>query len=151
MPSIKYDLLICELFNKKLHGYDETSDPNVIGHYMVLNTYGKERFDLNGKQYKIKKDCEFYNKKYNVIGKYKAINNPIRNYKNIIKNPNYIQLHIGQKNYLSGGECVCILKTFWISIFQRIWKRVYQRRKKLLLNPIPFLFKRELGCNLRFI
>ena len=29
------DLVICEIFNKKIHGFDDNNDPTVVGHYMV--------------------------------------------------------------------------------------------------------------------
>ena len=43
----------------------------------------------------------------------------IRNYKNIISNTNYIKPEIAEIFYLSGDECISILKTFWIRIFVR--------------------------------
>jgi hypothetical protein len=46
-----------------------------------------------------------------------------------------------------GGECVAIIKTFWIRLIQRRWKRVFaERRRRLaqLLKPYGLL-KRECG------
>ena len=55
----------------------------------------------------------------------------IQNYKNIIKRKNYIKPEIFQKVYLKGGECCAILKTFWIRIVQRSWKRVFKERVRI--------------------
>jgi hypothetical protein len=46
-----------------------------------------------------------------------------------------------------GGECVAIIKTFWIRLVQRRWKRIFaERRHRLtrLLKPYGLL-KRECG------
>jgi hypothetical protein len=46
-----------------------------------------------------------------------------------------------------GGECVAIIKTFWIRLLQRRWKRIFaDRRQRLarLLKPYGLL-KRECG------
>jgi hypothetical protein len=46
-----------------------------------------------------------------------------------------------------GGECVAIIKTFWLRIIQRIWKRIFaERRRRLsqLLSPYG-LMQREIG------
>ena len=56
----------------------------------------------------------------------------INNYKNIISNRNYIQLEIIQRIYLKGDECVAILKTFWIRIIQKTWKKIYSLRKNII-------------------
>jgi len=49
----------------------------------------------------------------------------IRNYLNIMKMPSRIE--ITENIILCGGETVAIIKTIWIRIIQRKWKRVYRR------------------------
>lgn len=49
---------------------------------------------------------------------------------------------IATVHYLITGECVCILKTFWLKIFQRTW-RSYMNTKQNLKN-IHYLLKREI-------
>ena len=70
----------------------------------------------------------------------------IRNYHKIIKSFNYIQPHIVECIYLPepGSECIAILKTFWLKIIQRTWKRVY-KQKMAMLKSISFLRSREIG------
>ena len=69
----------------------------------------------------------------------------IRNYHNIVKSFYYIQPHIVECVYLPspGGECVAILKTFWLKIIQRTWKRVYKQRMHLLCS-VPMMRLREI-------
>jgi len=55
----------------------------------------------------------------------------IRNYINMIRNPLYIQPQIAECHYLINRECVCVLKTFWIRLVQRTWKRIYKERKEI--------------------
>ena len=60
------------------------------------------------------------------------IHENIRNYKNIISKNDYIQPQIAQVIYLSSGECVAIIKTVWLKVIQRSWKRLCQQRKEIL-------------------
>ena len=39
------DLVICEIFNKKIHGFDDNNDPTVLGHYMVSHNFTKVSTD----------------------------------------------------------------------------------------------------------
>jgi len=45
------------------------------------------------------------------------------------------------------GECVAIIKTFWIRLLQRRWKRIFADRRRLLARLLkPYgLLKRECG------
>lgn len=160
-------LLICELFHPDLHGYDANeSDPNVHGHYLIIHiddnsdqdsdNYSDSDSD-NEDDYFILNDVmiDIYKKKYKYLtSSYKKnnleIKHPtIRNYFNIISDENYIKAQIGYRIYLSGNECVAILKTFWLKIVQRCWKRVYKARKEMLKlqNIIKSLRLRETSRN----
>jgi hypothetical protein len=70
----------------------------------------------------------------------------IRNYINIVTKDNYITPQIGQRIYLSGDECVAIIKTMWLRIVQRCWRRVYKERLQILSNirkNPQYLLRRE--------
>jgi hypothetical protein len=56
----------------------------------------------------------------------------IRNYHNIIRNPQFIQPHIAECFYLETNECVCVIKTFWLRLIQRTWKKIMQNKKDVL-------------------
>ena len=67
----------------------------------------------------------------NLLNNENIVHPLIQNYKNIINNKNYIKPEIFQKVYLKGGECCAILKTFWIRIVQRSWKRIFKERVRI--------------------
>jgi hypothetical protein len=59
-----------------------------------------------------------------------------------------LDIEIGQIYYLKGGECVCVIKTFWIKIIQRAWKKIYQMRKnifKLRNRPDSIMYRQLTG------
>jgi hypothetical protein len=129
-----FNLVICEIHNKDLHGYNEESDPNIKGHYLCAYRMNDSLFD------KIDEDDDENPHIYEMVQFYRTCYhvNPyvnhdfIRNYKNIISNINYIKPEIAQVVELSGGELVAILKTFWLKIIQRAWKKVFQKRMEIL-------------------
>ena len=52
----------------------------------------------------------------------------IRNYKKLILRDDYIRPEIAQCILLKGDEKVAILKTVWLRIIQRAWKKIFQER-----------------------
>ena len=126
----RYELGICEIYNSYIHGYTERSCGNIDGHYIIFWLIDSESF-LKTDDYKdvitLLKDGY-----YLYINKTK--HSTIRNYNNIIKQENYIKLDIVEKNILETGEITAIIKTFWIKIIQRKWKKYYS----LLVEKIKF-------------
>ena len=121
----KNALVLCELFHPRLHGFNRESDRNVLGHYLIIeqcSTFDKREMD----------DLVYY---FQTNIQRIIANNPkfnihpwIRNYKNIALKNDYIRPEIAKCIYLSGDEKVAILKTFWLRIVQRAWKRLFQER-----------------------
>ena len=172
------DLVICEIFNKKIHGFDDNNDPTVVGHYLVSHNFTKvysdseedidedleddtdseedtdEDLEDDLDSNKIKESVfyntnfflKMYKSKYNNLNNMLKTHSIIRNYKQIIAQQKYIQLHIAKVIYLSGSECVAILKTFWLKIIQRTWKKIYKKRCDVIaLRKSPSsLFYREI-------
>ena len=63
----------------------------------------------------------------------RSISHPIiRNYSNIIRRADYIKPEIGLCIELHTHEQIVIIKTIWIKIIQRKWKKVFAERKRLL-------------------
>ena len=56
----------------------------------------------------------------------------LRNYHNIISQPNYIKPEIAECINLPTGEHIAIIKTMWIKIIQRKWKKVFSARKHII-------------------
>jgi hypothetical protein len=146
----KYNLVVCELFNRNIHGFCKDSDAFVNGHYLCMHIsrnrsiFEDRVYDSEDDEFNIDYDSEEchigdlvdlrgayyinYTRHVNIIRKH----NLIRNYHKIIYSENYIQPHIGEVVYLSSGECVCIIKTFWLRLVQRCWRRVYNEKKRVI-------------------
>ena len=125
---MSFDLVLCELFNNAFHGMDDSSDPNIQEQFLVSYIFkNDDNDDINSilNNYK-----NHYQRVY--IYNINISHSIIRNYKHIISRPNYIQLQIAKVIYLTGQECVAIIKTIWIKIIQRKWKKIYKQRKNIL-------------------
>ena len=139
MSQSIYVLGICELFNDTIHGFIEgQSSPEIYHHYFMRNEIQiqefYEEFDA------IKQICERLNYYYSsriCRITYFYIHHPIENYRRIIKNNpqgnyEYIKPEIIERIILpKGGECIAIIKTFWLRIVQRTWKKVYSKQKEI--------------------
>jgi hypothetical protein len=70
----------------------------------------------------------------------------IRNYHNIISRPNYIKPEIGEYIILPTQEAIAILKTVWLRIIQRKWKKVFAERQNIIKQRcyLPYLREREI-------
>lgn len=119
----KFTIVLCELYNKTIHG-NPLVGSNVQYHYLVTQRYKK----LHMRE--INDMCEFVNFEYKFIQN--PFHNIFPNYINIINNEHYIKPEIAECIYLSSGECVAIIKTFWIKIIQRNWKRICKERLNIL-------------------
>lgn len=139
-------LLLCELHFPEIHGKTHDSDPNIETHYLIYNTfdpftgislndlnndfdYDSEQDDLDSDDTlcKINDDICFLKHKYNTYRK-TSPHPTIRNYHNIVVKDNYIKPEIGQYIILPTQESIAILKTFWIRIIQKKWKKIFKER-----------------------
>lgn len=149
-----FQLILCELHCPDIHGKTEDSDANIESHYIVYDTFdpitkishSAEGFDAGEFEFDSITDCEtlddhllflddeiaFLQKVYSAP---LAITHPtIRNYKKFIARPDYIRAEIGEVILLTSGEMVAILKTCWLRIFQRKWKRIFRELKAIKGN-----------------
>jgi hypothetical protein len=120
----KFSILICELYNERIHGF--TSESNVKYNYLVNCRFKKLDIKYISDYSQLIKN--WYN--------YLLINNNsshiiFRNYKNIISNPNYIKPEIAECIELDTKERIAILKTTWIRLIQRTWKKIFNMRKNI--------------------
>jgi hypothetical protein len=127
-------LLIPEIYNRYFHGKTVDSDPNVEGQFLVLQSFYLNATSRMSDFFKYANNlCKYYKKYYEKKYYDSSLSHKLlRNYNNIIKNPNYLNLQIGKIHYLKGDECVCVIKTFWLKLVQRAWKRVYKMRKRII-------------------
>ena len=138
-----YVLGLCELFNTNIHGFIEgQSSPEIYYHYFMRNEIPIQEFyeDIH----MVEETCQRLNYYYtNRICRmpYYYLYHPIPNYRKIIRsnqsqssyNYHYIKPEIIERIILpKGGECISIIKTFWLRIIQRTWKKVYLKQKEIL-------------------
>jgi hypothetical protein len=128
-----YYIAICEIFNPLIHGKDENSSNGIENHFLVAETFELDEFYNNSYQDTItglKADYKRISKNNSKICKNKHPR--IRNYNKIIEKNNFIKLDIIYKEELSGNETVGYIKTFWIKLIQRRWKKIYKERQDIL-------------------
>ena len=155
-------LMLCELHYPGRHGKTHDSDKNIETHYLVYDRFdpssGVSYSDLDEYQeydtdYEYGSDSEdeyndnrlirlddtieelqnFYSsQEMTIITNWYGNHPTIRNYHNIISKPNYIKPEIGEYIILPTQEAIAILKTFWIRIIQRKWKKIFQERKNII-------------------
>lgn len=120
-------LAICELFYPNIHGTirdNWNSTPYLIHSTIPLSEFYDKSYE---------EIISMLKDGYRLITAYGGIaTHPfIRNYKLIIQDPNYICINIIEQNELSTGEHVACLKTFWIKIIQRTWKKIFKQRREI--------------------
>lgn len=132
--SVKYKLAICNIFNNDVHGYDNYSTSNIHSQYLIYTIIDIEEFynddykDLiNNIKNGYRRWIMFMKNQNNVIS-----HPTIRNYYEIINAETSYKIDIIQDDTLTGGEQVGYIKTFWIKIIQRRWRKIYNERKKIL-------------------
>lgn len=96
-------------------GEDENEDGNIdsITHLYQIQAqttkYYMEEFEFRQKSHKL-----------------------LRNYHNIISQPNYVKPEIAECINLPTGEQIAIIKTMWIKIIQRKWKKIFITRNHII-------------------
>lgn len=131
----EYCLVLIELFHPLIHGMDEQSDPSIVSHFLVHSCYHAgylcEDQSIVFPFIPLKEMIPCYKKtiqrhqqqiQLNSIHSQHPI---IRNYINMIQLNQWNGPHIAKCIVLQGGEKVAILKTYWIRLIQRTWKRIY--------------------------
>ena len=153
-----FRIVLCEIYNQYIHGSCDGDDPMINSHYLIIgkfNPYYESYYSDdddeatnsdNESEYDNEDDYDRDSMQIDEImtlhtDKYRSqfirhtvrYKHPfIRNYRQIVLRPEYIQPEIAQCIVLSSGESVAILKTFWIRIVQRTWKRVFLERTALM-------------------
>ena len=146
-----YELAICELFNPHMHSNINNNNIDSLHyHYLIYTIIDKEEFidnsyepyiDLLSRFYTYRLRNSLFSRPINIYN-----DHPIANYNNIIIKPNYIKLDIIQKYDLDNGEQFAIIKTHFLRLLQRKWKKIYSERMNEIKRKksINYLLKREL-------
>lgn len=163
-------LATCELYNPCIHGQDSNSSPDINVHflcgYIVETEFNPMDYPLmmllrhlpvtsGANEWRVE-DTVYWKQMENgallppdIANSMLNYGHPIiRNYRSIIRQRGVRPLEIVDLVTLEpGGECVCIIKTFWLRIFQRRIKRWIQNKKRVnyILKHTRFLLLRECG------
>ncbi len=136
-------LAICEIFHPVLHGHDEYSTPTINQHFLIYTTV--ELSDFYNNAYKSEERSIRRYRKAVALLHNDATNDThplIRGYNAVAQK--CIRLEIIQSDELRPGqEAVAYLKTFWLRIVQRCWKKVFKQRKAVLLGRMNIKSRQE--------
>jgi hypothetical protein len=72
----------------------------------------------------------------------------IRNYRQIISKNDYIQPQLAEVLNLPSGECIAIIKTIWLKVVQRAWRRLLNQRRDVInkrMSPMSLHFREVHG------
>lgn len=119
-----FELAICEIFNRNIHGYTNQSSRDIDGHILVNITFTPEEFMNNEWHDTINILKSVWQTTPNVLKQHHFI----KNYKYIVGHPSYYKLNIVQLYELPGGECVAIIKTGLLKNLQRRWRKWMNNR-----------------------
>ena len=151
-------LILCELYYTPLHGNGELEghylvigkfDPftkNILEEYTEYDTDDEYEDDFNDENVmpNLENITNLYHDNYRrMLNTSLCRNRPhtvVRNYISIISSDTYFHPQIAQCIILPTQEMVAIIKTLWIKIIQRTWKKIFLQRKKTI-NKLIISYK----------
>jgi len=161
----RFNLVLCEIHYSPFHGKSKSSYKNIEGHYLLidkfdgvtgiaLDTHEEEISDSDSDSDSdtpithISNIQQLYADEYASLVSRQFPHKIIRNYYNIIGRPDYIKPEIGECIELATGEQIVIIKTIWLKIIQRKWKKVFAKRQQIIkyrLSPSSLSFRQLTG------
>ena len=171
--SGRFNLILCELHYSPIHGKAKTSYKNIEGQYLLIDKFDGTTgiaFDEFDEFIDYSTDGEansdsdsdndsdrvthmsdvqrLYRNEYAMLITRNFPHKIIRNYHNIISRPDYIKPEIGECFELFTGEQIVIIKTIWLKIIQRKWKKVFAKRQSIIKyrsSPNSISFRQVTG------
>ena len=145
----RYELAYCELHNPQLHGgsYDNEEDEMMCGKYLYINKVHPLFPSNNSNIQRVYRNTNLINelrymRRNNVITN--VYHPTIRNYSNIICKRDYRNAQIVQRIRGPGTYSSAVIKTYYLRILQRKWKRIYAEKQRLIAlrkNPRAIRFR----------
>jgi len=154
LDKSRFNLVLCELHYTPIHGKTRTSCPTIEGYYILIDQFDgstgiilddleeyteydtdeetDDDDDDDGRVRNISYLQNIYSNYYAILLTRQKPHKTIRNYHNIISRPNYIKPEIAECFELPTGEHIAIIKTMWVKIIQRKWKKVFSARKHII-------------------
>jgi hypothetical protein len=170
----RFNLVLCEIHYTPIHGKSKTSYKNIEGHYILIdkfdgisgisfdefdefidystdeepNSDSDSDGDSDSRVTNISDVQQLYLNEYATLLTRQFPHKIIRNYDNIISRPDYIKPEIGECIELDTGEQIVIIKTIWLKIIQRKWKKVFAKRQSIIKyrsSPSSLTFRQLTG------
>jgi hypothetical protein len=168
----KYDLILCELHHPQIHGKTANSDTYIENHYLVYDRFdyclnydadsdydtdyeseSESESELSVNDYNdlratIEMLSNYYSRSLYIMDTELVEHPTIRNFPNIVTRSSYIEPQIAECIELPTMETVAILKTMWLRIVQRKWKKICLERKRVIScrkNPINIRIREASG------
>jgi hypothetical protein len=126
------ELAICEIFNPVIHGSNNNNSYGISGHFLVHNTISIEDWYNYSFQDIITLLRDAYDNYLSAWGNRLPQHPIVLNYEAIIRGCKYIKLDIVVLDELEGRECVGYIKTHWLRLVQRRWKKIYRERQEII-------------------
>jgi hypothetical protein len=130
----RFNLILCEIYNNKKHGLNNINDTYYLTLIRIKSIYNFEGMTLF---------ANYFNKLYKKHSNKLIPHSHIKNYENIITGPNYIKPEIAECIVLQSGHNVSIIKTIWIRLIQRTWKRIYKEREQIIQKRATYASIKE--------
>jgi hypothetical protein len=128
LEPLKRYIIFTEIYNSRIHGYTRCDGQFLVNTLLKNTNYFKKQHivnDLNQRNREIVNILNFPNPN----GRRSRYMHPfIRNYTNILESNRFNQVQIAQCILLDSGEYIAIIKTFYIRIIQRAWKKAFAKR-----------------------
>ena len=165
----RFNLVLCEIHYSPFHGKSKSSYKNIEGHYLLIDKFDgvtgmvldTDEEDISDSDSDSDTDSDndnrvthisniqrlYLNEYANFISRHFP-HKTIRNYYNIISRPDYIKPEIGECFELVTGEQIVIIKTIWLKIIQRKWKKVFAKRQQIIKyrsSPSSLSFRQLTG------
>ena len=129
--NTRFNIVLCELYCK-LHG--KGNGGKLFYYHLNISRFKKLNINI------LSEICNNYNTYYRNLVSQELANNTtnsstfsrIKNFNNIVSKDDYIRPQIAENITLETGHCVCIIKTIWIKLIQRTWKKVFALRKTII-------------------
>lgn len=108
--STKYSIVLCERYDETLHG---PASENVYSHYLTYTRFKNLNMKIINE---FKEEADNHYRVYYPTGDHA------------------MRLEIAEVIYLPTDQCVSIIKTFWLKIIQKKWKKIFKERKECILK-----------------
>ena len=120
-PTDGPQLTVCELYYGGMHG-TKSND----GAFLVYSVYSG---DQTGTKRALKDARMIRRENREYADTHRVLNHStIRNYSVLLKSGAFVSPQIAKCMCLPSGELVAVLKTCYLKIFQRTWKRYYKQK-----------------------